>query len=185
LVDASRLFARVGDVGVGVEVGAMKIGVLLLGVALFVGCGEAERPVSSPLADAEAPSVMVYADVVGVEVSGEAGAYQFAVEVSSADTGCDQFADWWEVVSADGSELLYRRILLHSHVDEQPFVRSGGLVDIESDRVVVVRAHMSTGGFGGAALRGSVATGFEAMEPELSFGAALGSVEPLPDDCTS
>lgn len=161
----------------------MKIGVLLLGVVLFVACGESERPVSSPLADAEAPSVVVHADVVGVEVSGEAGAYQFSVEVSSPDTGCDQYADWWEVVSEDGESLLYRRILAHSHVDEQPFVRSGGTVDIESDTEVVVRAHMNTGGFGGAALRGSVAGGFEVFEPELSFGAVLGSVVPLPDGC--
>ncbi|MBT5774058.1 MAG: hypothetical protein HOH95_06740 [Dehalococcoidia bacterium] len=156
---------------------------ILVGAALFVGCGEAERPVSSPLADAEAPSVVVYADVVAVEVSGEAGAYQFAVEVSSPDTGCDEYADWWEVVSEDGSELLYRRILAHSHVDEQPFVRGGGPVDIESDAVVVVRAHMNTGGFGGAALRGSVDGGFEVFTPELRFGAALGSVEPLPEGC--
>ena len=156
---------------------------VLVGLLLFVACGEAERPVSSPLADAEAPSVVVYADVVGVEVSGEAGAYQFAVEVSSPDTGCDQYADWWEVTSEDGDTLLYRRILTHSHVDEQPFERSGGPIALDEGEIVVVRAHMSTGGFGGAALRGSVAGGFEAFQPEPSFGAALASQEPLPDGC--
>ena len=160
----------------------MRVAALVLGVVLFVACGDEEPRVSSPLASTEGPSVVVYADVVAVEVSGAAGAYQFAVTVSSADTGCEQYADWWEVVSEDGSELLYRRILTHSHVDEQPFIRSGGPVDLEGD-AVVVRAHMSTGGYGGAALRGSVEGGFEVFEPALSFGAALGSVEPLPDGC--
>lgn len=162
----------------------MKLGALfLVGLVLFVACGEAERPVSSPLAAAEAPVVVVYANVIEVAVSGSPRAYQFVVTVSSPDIGCDQYADWWEVASEDGSELLYRRILLHSHVGEKLFERSGGPVEIDERTVVVVRAHMSTGGFGGAALRGSVAGGFEVFQPELSFGAALGSVEPLPVGC--
>lgn len=44
-------------------------------------------------------------------------------------------------MSTDG-KLLYRRVLLHSHVDEQPFTRSGGPVPIQTDSVVWVRAHM-------------------------------------------
>lgn len=161
----------------------MRVAALVLGVVLFVACGDEEPRVSSPLASTEGPAVVAYADAIEVAVSGAAGAYQFSVTVSSPDTGCDQYADWWEVVSEDGSELLYRRILAHSHVDEQPFIRSGGPVDLGSDRIVVVRAHMNTGGYGGAALRGSVDAGFEVFQPELSFGAALGSVEPLPDGC--
>ncbi|MCB0054175.1 MAG: hypothetical protein KDE24_32035, partial [Caldilinea sp.] len=67
------------------------------------------------------------ADVFGVTVRGDDGAYQFSVEIASPDTGCNQYADWWEVLDSDGN-LLYRRILTHSHVDEQPFIRSGGPV---------------------------------------------------------
>jgi len=156
---------------------------LLVGGALFVACEEAERPVSSPLADVEAPVVVAYADAIDMEVSGSPGAYQFAVTVSSSDMGCDQYADWWEVTSEDGDTLLYRRILTHSHVDEQPFERRGGPIALDEGEIVVVRAHMSTGGFGGAALRGSVTGGFEAFQPELNFGAALASQEPLPDGC--
>lgn len=124
----------------------------------------------------------VQADVLSVEVSGEAGAYRFAVEVRSPDLGCDQYADWWEVVSEDG-ELLYRRVLLHSHVSEQPFVRSGGPVPIETQTVVWVRAHMNTGGYGGAALRGSAQDGFSEAQLEADFAAGLSEVQPLPEDC--
>jgi hypothetical protein len=126
-----------------------------------------------------APSL---ADVISVEVSGEPGAYRFAVGIRSPDTGCDQYADWWEVVG-EGGELLYRRVLLHSHVGEQPFVRSGGTVDVQAGTVVWVRAHMNTGGYGGAAFLGSVAQGFEKAALDAAFAAGLESAPPLPDGC--
>jgi hypothetical protein len=53
----------------------------------------------------------------------------------------------WEVVDVTGEALLYRRILGHSHVSEQPFVRSGGPVSATSD-VVIVRSHGNVGGYG-------------------------------------
>lgn len=123
-----------------------------------------------------------YADVRSVRVTGEPGAYQFAVEIASPDTGCAQYADWWEVVSEDGI-LLYRRILLHSHVDEQPFTRSGGPVEVDERTVVYVRAHMSTSGYGGQVVRGTVRDGFEPAEAETGFGSGLERVPPQPEDC--
>ena len=122
------------------------------------------------------------ANVVSVEVSGDAGAYQFSVEISSPDTGCDQYANWWEVFSEDG-ELLYRRILLHSHVSEQPFVRSGGPLALDPDTVVWVRAHMHPGGYGGVAFKGSVQAGFLEAELSPAFAADLEDALPLPDGC--
>lgn len=122
------------------------------------------------------------ADVLSVKVTGSPGAYQFAVEVASPDTGCDQYADWWEVVSEDG-QLLYRRILLHSHVNEQPFVRSGGPVDISADMTVYVRAHLNTNGYGGQVLKGTVQDGFLPVEVEAVFGSDLERVPPQPEDC--
>ncbi|MGB7874511.1 MAG: hypothetical protein WBL25_09015 [Anaerolineales bacterium] len=123
-----------------------------------------------------------FADVLSVSVSGEPGAYQFAVEIASPDTGCEQYADWWEVVSEDGG-LLYRRILLHSHANEQPFTRSGGPVDITADTVVFVRAHMNTTGYGGSVMKGTAQAGFEPVEVEDGFGADLEQVPPQPEDC--
>ncbi len=152
--------------------------VLLLAAA----CDEAEAPVTSPLADGDPPLAPTFADVTAVTTSGDPGAYSFSVTISSPDTGCEQYADWWEVVTEDG-ELRYRRILLHSHVSEQPFTRSGGPVAVAADEIVIVRAHMNTGGYGGAALRGSVDAGFEAYRPEAGFAAALASRDPLPEGC--
>ena len=130
----------------------------------------------------EDDAVVALADVISVEASGEPGAYRFSVGIRSPDTGCDQYADWWEVVSEEG-ELIYRRVLLHSHVDEQPFVRSGGPINIEADTVVWVRAHMNTGGYGGAAFRGSVGEGFAEAALDVAFAAELEGEPPLPDGC--
>lgn len=154
----------------------------MLAVVLAVACGDDEPPLTSPLAGGESPGPAAEADIVSVEASGGTGAYSFSVTVSSPDTGCELYADWWEVVTPEG-DLVYRRVLLHSHVSEQPFTRSGGPVAIEADDEVVVRAHTNTGGYGGQTLRGSVTAGFEVYRPEARFAAALASSAPLPEGC--
>jgi len=102
--------------------------------------------------------------------------------VASPDTGCEQYADWWEVFNEDG-QLLYRRILLHSHMSEQPFFRSGGPIEIAEDTLVYVRAHMNTAGYGGRLMKGSVLDGFLPAETEASFWSELERIPPQPDDC--
>ncbi len=122
------------------------------------------------------------ADVMRISVTGNPGSYSFSVTVRSADTGCDQYADWWEVVSPEG-QLIYRRVLLHSHVGEQPFTRSGGPVNVQPDDTVIVRAHMNNGGYGGTGLRGSVAGGFADTKLPRNFAADLAKQGPLPSSC--
>lgn len=123
-----------------------------------------------------------FADVIEVKVSGDSGAYGFAVTVRSPDTGCGQFADWWEVLS-EGGDLLYRRILLHSHVGEQPFTRSGGSVNIRPDAVVIVRAHMNAAGYGGLVLQGQPSGSFQRVDLPADFAADLDNQGPLPTSC--
>jgi len=139
-------------------------------------------PTEIPTQEVSIMTNSIHADVLSVNVTGQANAFQFNVQVSSPDTGCDQYADWWEVLSEDG-QLIYRRVLLHSHVNEQPFTRSGGPVGIDSDTVVILRAHMNEGGYGGTALRGTVSSGFEAIELESGFAADVELMPPLPEGC--
>lgn len=120
--------------------------------------------------------------VLAVTATAEPGAYTFDVQLKSPDTGCDQYADWWEVIGTDG-RLKYRRILTHSHVTEQPFTRSGGPVPINADETVYVRGHMNKLGYGSKIFRGSVNGGFQADTLAAIFADTLAVMEPLPVDC--
>ncbi len=137
---------------------------------------------SKKLQETEKDSETPVADVLDVKVSGKSEAYRFAVKIASPDEGCQQYADWWEVLTEDGA-LVYRRILAHSHVDEQPFVRSGGPVEITAETVVFVRAHMSPGGYGGQAMEGTVQAGFEAVELAADFAPEVETEAPQPAGC--
>jgi len=120
--------------------------------------------------------------VTAVTQSGNTGNYTFSVTIESPDTGCDQYADWWEVVTIDG-RLLYRRILSHSHVGEQPFTRSGGPVNISSDQDIIVRAHMNSTGYGEQVFKGNIAKGLENHTLDSLFAAELEVEDPLPGNC--
>ncbi len=120
--------------------------------------------------------------VTGVSVSGPENEYTFSVTLKSPDTGCDQYADWWEVVDMEG-KLLYRRILTHSHAKEQPFTRPGGTVDISEGQLVYIRGHMNNSGYGTKAFKGSAANGFSSQELDVEFAKNLQKMEPLPQGC--
>lgn len=121
-------------------------------------------------------------EVVSVSVTGTSGHYNFSVGISSPDTGCDQYANWWEVITPDG-KLIYRRILLHSHVNEQPFTRSGRVVQINADTEVIVRMHMNTTGYSSKVFKGSINAGFESITVDSEFAKHLEYKRPLPERC--
>ena len=127
-------------------------------------------------------SEKIVADVISVEVGGSPDQYQFSVEVLSPDTGCEQFADWWEILDESGN-LIYRRILLHSHVNEQPFTRSGGPVEVDPDTVLIIRAHMNEAGYGGISLKGTANTGFISVKLPPDFAPGVEEESPLPTGC--
>ena len=122
------------------------------------------------------------ARVLEVTASPSSRGYTFSVTIASPDTGCDRYADWWEVATPEG-ELLYRRVLLHSHVSEQPFTRSGGPVEIAGDRPVIIRTHMHPGGYSVNAFSGTVDTGFTATTLDTDFAPELATQAPLPTSC--
>ncbi|MEM6590452.1 MAG: hypothetical protein AAF651_01170 [Cyanobacteria bacterium P01_C01_bin.73] len=174
-----------------------------LGIILTIAIACAPAPDSPPPEVSNDPSVPIIETeaaepdlaspsdtvaVTAVTVSGEPGSYQFEVTLSSTDTGCDAYADWWEVITPDG-ELLYRRILAHSHVEEQPFTRSGGPVAIAPTDTVIVRGHFASQdatqtGYGAIAQQGSVSGGFERVEFDQPVAAAIAAQPPLPSGCS-
>ena len=150
--------------------------VISVSILLFA-CDPIARQVT--MSPAEEP---LDARVLSVSASGSEESYSFSVELSSPDTGCDQYADWWEVMSDSGT-LIYRRILTHSHVNEQPFTRSGSPVPITADQTVWVRAHMNNTGYSSMGAKGSVNLGFELVRVDSALGNGLELLEPLPDGC--
>lgn len=122
------------------------------------------------------------AQVKNITVTNKDKGYTFEVTIESPDTGCDQYADWWEIVDLDGN-LIYRRILDHSHVTEQPFIRSGENIELAQDKEVYIRMHMNNSGYAAQAQKGSVENGFQATELDIEFAIDLEKMEPLPKAC--
>ncbi len=93
------------------------------------------------------------ADVLSVDVRDRGGAFDFSVTIRSADTGWDYYCDRFELVAPDG-RVLGTRVLLHPHVDEQPFTRSLSGVRIpDGVGAIEVRARMKPDGAGGSTVR--------------------------------
>jgi hypothetical protein len=97
------------------------------------------------------------ADVVYVRAVQTNGAtWTFHVSVQHPDTGWEDYADGWDVVTPDGDVLKtdpddpFTRLLLHPHENEQPFTRSQSGVEVPDGVTQVrVRAHDLVDGYGG------------------------------------
>lgn len=62
-------------------------------------------------------------EVVQVEIRCNDDTCNFNVTLRHEDEGWEHYADEWKVQTIDG-KVLANRVLLHPHVDEQPFTRS-------------------------------------------------------------
>lgn len=154
----------------------IKCGIVIL-VGFFASQSCTSNVMENPMLDIQSS-----AKVTAVECVGQPFNYTFEVTIESADLGCEQYADWWEVLTPD-SKLIYRRILTHSHVDEQPFTRSGGIVNTGADDPIIVRAHMNNLGYGMQVFSGTPREGLVIDSLDQSFGLSLESIDPLPNDC--
>jgi hypothetical protein len=109
-------------------------------------------PTSAPEAGGAANADVLY--VRAVEAAG--GTWTFHVTVEHPDSGWEDYADGWDVLTPDGTVLKpdpdspFTRLLLHPHENEQPFTRSqSGIVIPPGVTSVQVRAHDLVDGFGG------------------------------------
>ena len=97
------------------------------------------------------------ADVIYVRaVQDGESTWTFHVTVRHPDTGWEDFADGWDVLTPDGKviktklSIKFTRDLTHPHVNEQPFTRKQSNIVIPPGITKVrVRAHDSVDGFGG------------------------------------
>jgi len=139
----------------------------VLGAIILAACVPSSPPTTQapvPLASLAATSAPVdtasptnLADVLYVRaVQTDDETWTFAVTVQHPDTGWDNYADGWDVVTPEDTVLLpdqnipFTRRLEHPHVDEQPFTRSQGNIVVPSGVARVhVRAHSLVGGYGG------------------------------------
>ncbi len=78
----------------------------------------------------------------------EDGRWSFSVTLQHPDTGWEDYTDGWQVETVDGA-ILGVRILMHPHVNEQPFTRSLSGITIPDDiEEVRIRAHDLVSGYG-------------------------------------
>ena len=158
----------------------------LLLLILWMTCCSSSDNIKEPNIGIEEEETQVTTDgvaqVTAVTVWGSENEYTFSVTINSPDLGCNQYADWWEVIDFDGN-LIYRRILGHSHVNEQPFTRSGEPVPISEDTEVYIRVHMNTTSYGIKVFKGSIVNGFTSDNLDVEFAKELEEVAPLPTGC--
>ncbi len=154
----------------------------LLFLLTTLACSSEEPMIVNPQVEPDDQQVddNRHALVTNVTVTGEENNYTFNVTISSPDTGCSQYADWWEILDIE-EELIYRRILSHSHVTEQPFTRSGGPIKILENQKVYIRGHMNNNSYTIRVFGGSVAEGFQ--EEEYSVSTNLENQDPQPEEC--
>lgn len=76
----------------------------------------------------------------------------FSVTVQHEDSGWEHYADHWRVLTPQQEELG-KRVLLHPHVSEQPFLRAlSGIAVPRNTTEVIIEAHDSVHGYGGSKL---------------------------------
>lgn len=85
-------------------------------------------------------SVAGEANVIAAEFEHTGGNfYRFNVTLEHNDEDWKHFAKAWEVLDLDGN-VLGARVLLHPHINEQPFTRSQTISIPENINQVTIRA---------------------------------------------
>ena len=99
-----------------------------------------------------APAWADDATIEAAEARASGKGWTISVTLRHGDTGWDDYADGWRVVTQSG-DVLGTRTLYHPHVNEQPFTRSLSSVAIPEDtQRVFIEARTNKTGWGAARL---------------------------------
>ena len=93
------------------------------------------------------PALADPAEIVSAEAARSGEAWRVSVTLRHADTGWDDYADGWRVLLE--GKVLGTRVLLHPHVNEQPFTRSATVEIPEGTEAVEIEASTNVGGWEG------------------------------------
>ena len=134
----------------------VQLFILLLTGIIFQACSSQSNSFKIT-EDLILPMNSANADVTYVKsVQSDNGSWTFYVTLSHPDTSWEDYLNGWDVVTEDGTILKpnpdspFTRLLLHPHVDEQPFTRSQSSIEIPAGATIVtVRANDLVDGFGG------------------------------------
>lgn len=99
----------------------------------------------SPLA---APAWADPAEIVDATAQERGGTWTVSVTLRHGDTGWDDYADGWRIVTESGT-VLGTRTLHHPHVEEQPFTRSLSGVDLPQAEPLFIESSTNVTGWGG------------------------------------
>lgn len=103
---------------------------------------------ASGLAAAVNIAVAGEAQIVDAKAQGSAETFNFDVTISHPEPGWEHYANKWDVLDPMGN-VLGERVLVHPHVNEQPFTRSLGSVYIPAGiNYVLIRAYDNVDGSG-------------------------------------
>lgn len=80
-------------------------------------------------------------EIKNVYLHQQGSTWRADVTLQHGDTGWEHYADAWRFVDATG-KLIATRVLYHPHVNEQPFTRSLGNIEIPAGAdIIFVEAH--------------------------------------------
>lgn len=142
-----------------------RITILCAILVLVSGCDTAKENQttsdhSTTTKDVDKGESKANADVIFVKAVKENKKWTFYVTVSHPDTGWEDYADGWNIITPEGKIIKtdktdkFTRTLMHPHVDEQPFTRSQtGIRLPENTTYVTVKAHDIVDGFGGKEIK--------------------------------
>lgn len=101
------------------------------------------------LTNASASAIAGKADVVVATATKSGNSWTISATVKHADEGWKHYANSFQVLTIKGT-VLGTRVLIHPHVNEQPFTRSLGGVTIPVETTKIrVRAGDLVHGYGG------------------------------------